>query len=256
MKKFLILPLLVLLTGCVSYYQPETAFEDGVYYAGDDPSYVLNSSDYSGVIVYPWSSLDYFYMGYGAYYGHYFAYGYPYGYYGHYPPWHFASYYHPYWRPYRGYCAYQYNCRGGHRSGGDERYARHDGGGRRGRDAAFEQGEDNITGGQSDDDSNDNSSIKRYITTMPGGYSGNQGMVVRNSANSKIGNSHQLEPVKSTSANSSSVSVSSPALTTRPSARTATNTSSGNRARSFSSSPSSARQSSKSSKSARRRDRD
>ena len=162
----------------------------------------------------------------------------------------------PYWRPYRGYCAYQYDCRGGHRGGGDERYARHNGGGRRGRDAASELGVDNTTGGQSDDDLDNNSSIRRSVTTAPGGYSGNQGKIVRNNANTKIGNSHHIEPAKSTTANSSGVRVSSPALTSRPSARTATNTSSGNRARSSSSSPSSARQSSKSSKSARRRDRD
>ena len=48
MKKLLILLLLVLLSGCVSYYHPETALEDGVYYAEDDPSYVVYQGGYSG----------------------------------------------------------------------------------------------------------------------------------------------------------------------------------------------------------------
>ena len=50
MKNLLIMPLLILMAGCVTYYYPETALEDGVYYAEDDPSYVLNSGDYSGVV--------------------------------------------------------------------------------------------------------------------------------------------------------------------------------------------------------------
>jgi len=96
MKKLLIVPLMVLLTGCVTYYQPETALEDGVYYAEDDPSYSLNAGDYSGFVYYPWSSLDYFYQGYwpsyGFAYGYSFAlgyspWGYPYGYPGFYSPW-------------------------------------------------------------------------------------------------------------------------------------------------------------------------
>jgi len=263
MKKFLILLLLVFLTGCVTYYQPETALENGVYYAEDDPSYVLNSSDYSGVIVYPWSSLDYFYLGYGAYYGHHFAYGYPfawgyppfgypYGHYSRYPP----AYFSPRWRPYRGYCVQQHNCRRNHRSDGDEFYAQDDGGTRQGRDVASEHEEDFTQGGGSDDGSNDNASIRRYVTTTPNAYYGKQGMVVRNSANSKMGQSHNLEPSKSTTARSSGVSISSPSPAVRSSARSAANTSSGSRARSSSVSPSSGRQSSTRSKSTRRRDRD
>ena len=76
MKKLLILPLLVLLTGCVTYYYPETALEDGVYYAEDDPSYNVYSGGYAGVAYYPWSSLDYFYLGYNPYPGFGIGYGY------------------------------------------------------------------------------------------------------------------------------------------------------------------------------------
>ena len=89
MKKLLILPLLILLTGCVTYYYPETALEDGVYYAEDDPSYVVYPRGYAGVAYYPWSSLDYFYMGYYTYPGYGWGYSpwyYPYYYYGYYPP--------------------------------------------------------------------------------------------------------------------------------------------------------------------------
>jgi hypothetical protein len=126
MKKLLILPLLVLLTGCVTYYYPETALEDGVYYAEDDPSYVAYSGGYSGVAYYPWYSLDYFYLGYYPYPGYSIGYAYPSGlslgfgygfspwyypghYYGYYSPWygsyynHYRYAYHPAWRPYRGY---------------------------------------------------------------------------------------------------------------------------------------------------------
>ena len=60
MKKLLILALLILLTGCVTYYQPETALEDGVYYAEDDPKYVVYQDPYAGYgYYYPWASFDY-----------------------------------------------------------------------------------------------------------------------------------------------------------------------------------------------------
>ena len=147
MKKLLILPLLVLLTGCVSYYYPETALEDGVYYAEDDPSYVVYSAPYSGVAYYPWYTLDYFYMGYYPYPGFSIGYGYPSGfsiglsyafspwyypshYYGYYSPWYGSHYhhhyaYHPAWRPYRGYHSDHRGDRNKkHRR--DDRYARHD----------------------------------------------------------------------------------------------------------------------------------
>jgi hypothetical protein len=102
MKKLLILPLLLLLTGCVTYYYPETAFEDGVYYAQDDPSYVVSSGAYAGMSHYPWASLDYFYLSY-----------YPYYYPGHYSRWYFSNYYYPYYPVYRrydGYCFGNLNC--------------------------------------------------------------------------------------------------------------------------------------------------
>ncbi|MGD9021881.1 MAG: hypothetical protein PVF46_08790, partial [Lysobacterales bacterium] len=67
MKNLLILPLLALLSGCVTYYYPETALEDGVYYAEDDPSYAVYSDSYVSVGYYPWYSLDYFYLGYYPY---------------------------------------------------------------------------------------------------------------------------------------------------------------------------------------------
>jgi len=127
MRKWLLLPLLVSLTGCVSYYYPETALEDGVYYAEDDPSYAVYSDSYAGVAYYPWYSVDYFYLGYYPYprhrYG--FGYGYPSGfsfgfnygfspwyypshYYGYYSGWYDSHHHHRYthhsaWRPYRGY---------------------------------------------------------------------------------------------------------------------------------------------------------
>ena len=74
MKKLFLSALLLLLTGCVSYYAPETAIEDGVYYAEDDPAYINNAYSYTYGGYYPWSSMDYFYLGYGPYGG--FGYGY------------------------------------------------------------------------------------------------------------------------------------------------------------------------------------
>lgn len=92
MKKLLILPMLLLLSGCVTYYYPETALKDGVYYAQDDPSYVGDIE----TIYYPWGSLDYFYLAYYPYYYHH--------YYSHY---YISHYYGPYYgvrRPYNGNC--------------------------------------------------------------------------------------------------------------------------------------------------------
>ncbi len=151
MKKLLILPLLALMTGCVTYYYPETALEDGVYYAEDDPSYVVYSDEYTGTAYYPWSSLDYFYLGYNPYASYGFGYGYggygsgfsfginygyspwyyPYSYHGYDSP-RYASYYnYPYYpasRPWRGYCDGHYGCnhrgRNNHRGDGHNGYAR------------------------------------------------------------------------------------------------------------------------------------
>ena len=104
MKKLLILPFLVLLTGCVTYYYPQTALKDGVYYAEDDPSYVINS----GAAYYPWHSLDYFYLGYHSYPWYASYYYYPY-----YPP--YYPYY-PAWRPWHGHCSYYGGCYGNYRN--------------------------------------------------------------------------------------------------------------------------------------------
>lgn len=225
MKKLIIFLLLVLLTGCVKYYSPETAFEDGVYYAEDDPSYVLNAGDYSGVVFYPWSSLDYFYLGYRSYpgYGYGFAHTYPFGmsyspwdypngYYGFHSPWYFSYHNYPYWRPYRGYCLHYGLCPQYRHGGGHNRYARK-GGKRRGRvgdDEAY------ILNQESDVVNDDNSSVSRHVSTAPAGHSGNQGMVIRNRESKKSGQSH-IGPVKTTPSKSvsvrpstSSTSVSSP----------------------------------------------
>ncbi len=148
MNKWFVLPMLALLTACVSYYQPESALEDGVYYPEDDPAYRYNADDYyySRVVVYPWSSLDSFYFGYWPYsiygfgywpyagYGFSFVYpdepGFAVGYYAFYSPWYsrgYATYYYPpVWRPYRYNCHHHGRC-GEHgndeRNPGNDRYA-------------------------------------------------------------------------------------------------------------------------------------
>ena len=234
MKKLLILPLLVLLTSCVSYYYPQTALQDGVYYAEDDPSYVVYSNSYAGVAYYPWSSLDYFYMGYYPYprYGFGYGYGggwsfgvsygyspwyYPYSYYGYYSPW-YASYYHypyyPAWRPYHGYYS-RYNrghhkYRRGHGGGGHDRYVDNDNYDPRERGAENEDRYENP-----DERSNKGSQFNsysasrgnRYVSTAPSGYSSNRGMVIRSNETTKIGKS-RLEPNKSPPVQAVSVSSS------------------------------------------------
>lgn len=148
MKKWLMLPVLALLTACVSYYTPEAGLEDGVYYPGDDPAYRYNSDDYNNfnVVFYPWASLDYFYLGYWPYpsYGFSFVYpyqfgfaawGYPYSYYGYYAyyspwysPWQATYYYDPYWRPWRRNCHYHDRC---FKDDNDDRDGRYAGGGQK-----------------------------------------------------------------------------------------------------------------------------
>jgi len=221
MKKLLILPFLILLTGCVSYYYPQTALKDGVYYAEDDPSYVVYSNSYSGIAYYPWYSLDYFYMGYHPYprYGYGgggrwsfgFGFGYspwyhPYGYYGYYSPW-YASYnhypYYPAWRPYHGY--YSRHNGGYHRGGGDHRGGRHDRYAGNDRYDQLDPGDDSgQSNGGSDDrgsrgnppHSYDTSQVSRYVSTAPAGYSDNRGMVIRSRGSAKTGK-NRLEPDKS-----------------------------------------------------------
>lgn len=155
MRKLMVLPLLALLSGCVSYYYPEVALEDGVYYAEDDPSYTVYADGYVGGGYYPWYSLDYFYTGYYPYSSYRLTYGYPSGlsfgngygfspwyyprhYYGYYSPWHvsYSHHYYPAWQPYRGYSSHYYGDRhwkkryydryGHDRYASHHRYDRHD----------------------------------------------------------------------------------------------------------------------------------
>ncbi len=224
MKKLIILILSILLTSCVSYYYPETALEDGVYYAEDDPSYVLNSGDYSGVVYYPWSSLDYFYMGYWPYHGYgypfgwaYSPWGYPYAYQAYYSPW-YASYHHrPYWPTYR-------------------RHARH-------------AGINNVT------PDNDNSSVRRYISTAPAGQSAHQGMVIRNNQSRKPGKS-RVGPTQPSPSKSVIIAPATSNTAMRPTAAPATGTFSGRSNRSRPVSSPSSQSSSMKSGSSRPRDRD
>lgn len=119
MKKLLILPLLILMTSCVTYYFPQTALKDGIYYAEDDPSYVDYSGAYVGAAYYPWLSLDYFYLGY--YSSRY------YGYSSYYSPWYISHYHFPYYpirRTYHGDCWSDLGCRDNNKR--NHRRSRHD----------------------------------------------------------------------------------------------------------------------------------
>ena len=225
------MPLIIFLTGCVTYYYPETAFEDGVYYAEDDPSYVLNSSDYSGVVYYPWSSLDYFYMGYWPYPGYGFVYGYPFGlgyspwdypngYYGYYSPRYFSHHYGSYWRSHRRNCSYPGNC--SRRNNGD-RYAVDNPGHNRNRGREDGGSEGYPPGENGDIDSNNGPLAKRYFMTAPPGYSGNQDMLVRSRENSKMGNGRR-EPAAPVMTKPVIARSSSAGALSRPTARSSMNT--------------------------------
>jgi hypothetical protein len=206
MKNLLALFLLVFLTGCVSYYQPESALENGVYYAEDDPSYVYNPDDYSGVIYYPWSSLDYFYFGYLPYSGYGFAYdypyafgylswGYPYSYYGYYSPWYFSYYHDSYWRPYQRSCHYHGRCRDNDdRDAKDDHYA---GDGHENHGRTVGGGEENAFYSHNGKDKMGRGGyppMKRYVSKTPNGRPGSEGMAVRNSKPTKLAKS-RVEPV-------------------------------------------------------------
>lgn len=227
MKKLLILPLLMLLTGCVTYYYPETAYEDGVYYAEDDPSYAVYADSYAGAAYYPWSSIDFFYTGYYPYsgftlgWGYYsgFSFGvgytyspwhYPYNSYGYYYPYyrhhhHYA--YYPYTRPYRGYCSGHYNCgkkKNHHGGGKHDRYAGNGGRDRDNRNNRNDRYDDYDDNRHKKSNNNEpyvgrsrNTSVRRYVSTAPSGNSSNRGMVIRNNESTKISKS-QLEPDKTT----------------------------------------------------------
>jgi len=231
MKKLLVLLLLPLLAGCVSYYYPETAIQDGVYYAEDDPAYVNNSYvdysySYAGAAYYPWWSMDYFYLGYRprVSYG-YGDYGYGYGYGGYggygyagggfsigisygYSPWYYPyynypyyGYYSPWYHPFNNYGYGDHHKRGHHRGddrGGDHnRYAGNDRIYRRNRGGEDEDGNEDPSGRRSGSNTGSyaTSPVRRYVSTGPAGYTGNQGMVIRNRETAKIGKS-RLEPVR------------------------------------------------------------
>ncbi len=218
MKKLLILSLLVLLSGCVSYYYPETALEDGVYYAEDDPSYVVYQGGYPGAAYYPWSSLDYFYMGFNPYprYAYFhrfplgFSYGYapwyyPYGYYGYYSPL-YASYYHypyfPVWRPYNGYCShYNGHCRSNHMGGGYNRHANKGQRNRKNKEKDSNEIPDENPDLINDQDRNGDEPYSQYIVTAPYAYYGNGGLMIRSGETAKIGKSRTQPAISSSSAN-------------------------------------------------------
>lgn len=265
MKKLLMLTLLILMTGCVTYYQPETALEDGVYYAEDDPSYVFNSGDYSGVIYYPWSSLDYFYLGYGTYYGYgltygypynwaYSPWGYPYGYHGYYSPWSLPMHRYAYWRPPFEGCSQgrHHNVCHNDRGTGDDRYVQnnHDSQGTPG-----DEVEDYTQIGDGRSSKKSRTTGKRYFLTVPGGYANGQAMVTRNNEKTKIGQS-QSRPAASVRAKSAAVSPSTTASAHRARAMSAPAMSSRNGSRSSSGYSSPRQQQSSSHKSSRPRDRD
>lgn len=251
MKKLFILPLLILMTGCVTYYLPDTALEDGVYYAEDDPSYIFNSGDYSGVVYYPWSSLDYFYLGYRPYPGYGFIYdyplgwgyspwGYPYTHYGYNSPWHFSHDQSTDWRAYTGNCSHHSHCRQNNNDGPT------------GEDG---QDEEDIRGRDRDIGNKGRPPIRGYVSTVPTGHLGNQGMVVRNREGAKNGK-NRLEPADPVPTRQDSVAPSAPSTAFHPTAVSTPNTFSGNNSRPPSVYSPSGHQPSMSSRSSRRRDRD
>ncbi len=97
MRKTVLIPLLVLLAGCATYYDPSTGPSGSVYYVSADPGYPLAPANYAHAAHYPWWSLDHFYFGSG-YHGSGFSLGLNFGspYYG----WH-GYFYDPWYRPYR-----------------------------------------------------------------------------------------------------------------------------------------------------------
>jgi hypothetical protein len=242
MKMLLIMSLLVLLSGCVTYYYPETALEDGVYYAEDDPSYVVYQGGYPGAAYYPWSSLDYFYMGFNPYpryaYFHGFPFGfshgyapwyYPYGYYGYYSPL-YASYYHypyfPVWRPYNGYCShYSGHCRSNHMYGGYNRHANNDRRKRKNEEKDSHEIPDENPDLTNDQDRNGDEAYSHYLVTAPYAYYGDRGLMIRSGETAKIGKS-RIQPAISSLSSSGIVVTPSPSQTTLTSANQAGNGSS------------------------------
>lgn len=242
MKKLLILPLLVLLTACVQYYYPETAMEDGVYYAEDDPKYVVFQGGDPGGVYYPWYSLDYFYLGYNPYPIYPYYTGFPFGFLYGYSPWYYpytrhgfysplyASYYRypffPMFRPYYGYCwngdpcelrpgdyknARQNRFVGnhkGHQRNDDDQDARDD--------AVLRDDLDNLRSAGK----GKNMSYNSYMLTMPPGYSGYGGMVIKSNEPTRVGKS-TIQPVKSGSGSGSITIAPNPSIAPMPVTRSA-----------------------------------
>jgi hypothetical protein len=100
-RKLFLLAMLALLSACVTHYHVDPGQNQGVYTqliapATNDISGSYNQySGYSSAQVYPWRSMDYFYMGYQSYQPVYFDTPYQYGYYS---PW-YGSYYDPWYTP-------------------------------------------------------------------------------------------------------------------------------------------------------------
>ena len=233
MKSLLTLASILLLSGCVTYYYPQTALQDGVYYAEDDPSYVIDSSGYDDVSYYPWSSLDSFYLGYYPYsaYGYsgghsfgisyaYSSWNYPPAYYGYYSPWYawHAPYYHYShhyaWRPYYGHGRHNYGHgnkhygkqrnkgkgrKGNYRNDSDYRYAgnnsgNNDRGNRRGDYADDDNNAADRTGNRSYASDKQAPPVKRYVSTTPSGHSDTRGREIR-SRGSKNSDKMKIQPI-------------------------------------------------------------
>lgn len=232
MKKLLILPLLVLLTACVQYYYPETAMEDGVYYAEDDPKYVVYQGGGPGAVYYPWYSLDYFYLGYNPYPIYPYHTGFPFGLmYGYgWSPWWVANRYYshhslvygygPYyrgWRSHNGHCATCWR-RPGHHAGGDM-----DGLAGNSTDETTVNHKDFIDG-VIDADSLDalksaggSGSVanSNYIVTLPPGYVSSQGMIIRRNESTKTGRD-KVEPISAGAGSRNIVISAAPSTVTAP----------------------------------------
>ena len=221
MKKLLALLLLVLLAGCVSYYQPESALEDGVYYAEDDPAYNYNPDDYSGVVYYPWSSLDSFYFGYWPYPGYGFGYGYAYGYPGYFPPWYFPYYHHPSWTSYHKICDFHRRCGGNvhdARDAGDDNYAGND---QQTNGHPAGDGEENVFYSPDGKNKMGRASyppMKRYVSKTSSGRPGSQDTVAQNRKETKTGISRFIHVYPNSPGSTAERPAASPAMPSPPSA--------------------------------------
>jgi hypothetical protein len=204
MKKLLILPLLALLASCVTYYHPETALEDGIYYAEDDPKYVVYQGGYPDGVYYPWSSLDYFYIGYSPYPIYPYYTGFPFGIvYSYYP--------YGYWGNYRGYCRHDLVCGGGPH----QRYAGNDRGNRQARDneASDDEYRDDDLDSLKSTTGGTGRSYHSYVSAMPAGYSGNRGMVIRSNEAAKIEKS-RVQPVQADTSSNGIIVIGVPSAST------------------------------------------